>query len=75
MNALILAKRLKMVLDSIIEETQSGFMSGRYIMNNRLVVDILDYQEMFEDNGLILFLDFYKAYDTVHRSISSFYNR
>lgn len=42
-KALILARRLKMVLDSIIEETQLGFMSGRHIMNNiRQVLDILD---------------------------------
>lgn len=43
-----------MVLDSIIEETKWEFMSGRHIMNNiRLVLNI------------ILFLDFYKAYDMV----------
>lgn len=64
--ALIFAKRLKMVLDSIIEETQSGFMTKRHITNNiRLVIDILDYAEMLDDNAFILFLDFYKAFDTV----------
>lgn len=64
--ALILPKRLKKVLDLIIEETQSGFMLGRHIMNNiRLVLAILNYQEMSEDDGFILFLDFYKACDTV----------
>uniref|UniRef100_A0A8C7XZI9 Reverse transcriptase domain-containing protein n=1 Tax=Oryzias sinensis TaxID=183150 RepID=A0A8C7XZI9_9TELE len=64
--ATILAKRLKLTLDSVIDETQSGFMSGRHIMNNiRLVLDILDYPDIINDNGFILFLDFYKAFDTV----------
>lgn len=64
--ALVLAKRLKLVLNSFIDETQSGFMTKRHITNNiRLVLDILDYPELIEDNGFILFLDFYKAFDTV----------
>lgn len=55
-----------MYLDSIIEETQSGFMNKRHIANNvRLVLDILDYPELVEAGGLILFVDFYKAFDTV----------
>lgn len=63
---LLLAKRLKKVLDSIIVETQSGFMSKRHITNNiRLVLDVLDYPEIIHDNAFILFLDFYKAFDTV----------
>lgn len=64
--ALIFARRLKNVLNSIIEETQSGFMPGRHITNNiRLVLDIIDYPDLIYDNGYILFLDFRKAFDTV----------
>lgn len=64
--ALILAKRIKEVLDTIIDETQSGFMRNRHISNNiRLVLDILDYSELIFDESLILFLDFYKAFDTL----------
>lgn len=64
--AMLLAKRLKAVLDTIIDETQSGFMRNRHISNNiRLVLDILDYSELVSDNRFILFLDFYKAFDTV----------
>lgn len=29
------------------------------------VLDILDYSELIGDNGFILFLDFYKTFDTV----------
>lgn len=54
------------MLDSIIEETQSGFMRNRHITNNiRLVLDILDYPEFNIDNGFILFLDFCKTFDSV----------
>lgn len=39
----ILSKRIKYLLDSIIDEAQSGFISNRHISNNiRLVLDILD---------------------------------
>lgn len=39
---------------------------GWHISNNiRLVLDILDYPVLFDDNSLILFLDFYKAFDTL----------
>uniref|UniRef100_A0A669EC77 Reverse transcriptase domain-containing protein n=1 Tax=Oreochromis niloticus TaxID=8128 RepID=A0A669EC77_ORENI len=64
--ALIIANRLKMVLESVIDETQSGFMPKRHITNNiRLVLDILDYSDLINSNVFILFLDFYKAFDTV----------
>ncbi len=40
--ALVYANRLKTNLDSIISETQSGFLKGRHISNNiRLVLDLL----------------------------------
>ena len=64
--AISFAKRLKSVLESIIDETQSGFMRNRHIANNiRLVLDILDYPDLILDDSLILFLDFRKAFDTV----------
>lgn len=38
--AIIFAKKLKSVLNSVIDETQSGFMNKRHIVNNiRLVLD------------------------------------
>lgn len=51
-------------LDSIIDETQSGFMKNRHISNLRLVLDLLDYSKLVPENSFILFLDFYKAFDT-----------
>ena len=64
--ALVFARRLKRNLAEIINETQTGFMANRHISNNiRLVLDLLDYSEYVESQALIVFLDFYKAFDTV----------
>ncbi len=41
-------------------------MKNRHIFNNiRLVFDLIDYSELIEDDSLILFLDFFKAFDTI----------
>lgn len=62
----IFANRLKEGMGQIISETQSGFLKDRSIHNNiRLVLDLLDYKDFIEDTGFILFLDFYKAFDSV----------
>lgn len=63
---LVYANRLKSNRDKIIGDSQSGFMKGRYIHNNiRLVIDLQDYKHLIEDDGFILFLDFYKAFDSI----------
>lgn len=50
----------------IISNTQSGFMRGRSIHNNlRLVQDLMDYRDIINEDGIMFFLDFYKAFDTV----------
>lgn len=67
--ATIFAKRMKACLDTIIDETQSGFMRGRHIMNIiRLVLDLLDYNELVEHNSFIIFLDFYTAFDSAEHN-------
>jgi len=64
--SLIFAKRLKRGLHEIISETQTGFMSNRHISSNiRLVLDLLDYSDNINSDAMIVFLDFYKAFDTV----------
>lgn len=63
---LVYANRLKSDLDKIISDSQSGFMKGRSIHNNiHLMIDLLDYKHLIEDDGFILFLDFYKAFDSM----------
>ena len=64
--ALAYSNRLKKGLDSIIAETQTGFMKNRHISCNiRLILDLLDYADAVKSEALILFLDFYKAFDTI----------
>lgn len=67
--ALLLANRLKSVLGTIIDETQTGFIPKRHISNNiRLVLDLLDYAELVKEESFILFLDFYKAFDSLEHN-------
>jgi len=62
----IFASRLQSGLSDIIAETQSASLKGRSIRNNiRLVMDLMEYRELMEDDGFVLFLDFYKAFDWV----------
>ena len=61
-----IANRLKGVLDKLISRTQTGFISGRYIGENiRLVYDLLHYTEKENIPGLIMLVDFEKAFDSV----------
>lgn len=62
----IFANRLKSGITQIISDTQSGFLKGRSIHNNiRLVLDLIDYNNLIDNEGFILFLDFYKAFDMI----------
>ncbi len=61
--ASVYAEKIKHCLAIIISNTQSGFLNGRHISNNiRLIIDILDYSEFINK---VLFIDFYKAFQTV----------
>ncbi len=64
--ASVYAEKIKHCLANIISNTQSGFLKGRHISNNiRFIIDILDYSEFINKEAFILFIDFYKAFDTV----------
>ncbi len=64
--SLVLAKRLKTGLSDIINETQTGFMPKRHISCNiRLILDLIDYANYINSDAIILFLGFYKAFDTI----------
>ncbi len=59
------ANGLKLVW-KLVEEYQSAFIKGRYIQNHiRLILDMIDYQSLIQSESLILFIDFFKAFDTV----------
>ena len=61
-----IAERIKSVLDKLISKDQTGFLSGRYIgENTRLIYDILHLTENFNIPGLLLIVDFKKAFDSI----------
>ena len=67
--ALIFAQRMKKCLHEIIDDSQSGFLKDRHISNNiRLVLDLIDYKDLLDDEPMICFIDYYKAFDTVEHS-------
>ena len=64
--SLVYAKILKKEIDTIINETQTGFMKGCHISSNiRLVLDLIDYSDAIGSDAVVLFLDFCKAFDTI----------
>lgn len=64
--AFVLAARLQKVLNKIIESSQAGYIKKRFIGQNiRLIEDLIDYAENLNDDSMIFFLDFEKAFDSV----------
>lgn len=56
----VFAQRFKLVLDSIIDENQSGFMRNRHIFNNiRLIFDRIDYSDLIKDDSFTPFFRFF----------------
>ena len=67
--AKVIANRIKAVVQKIIHNDQTGFISGRYIGEN--LVKILSIIEHCEENdipALLISIDFEKAYDCVEWS-------
>ena len=61
-----IASRLKSVLHHLIHEDQKGFLSGRFIgENTRLTYDILQACKSNNIPGMILIIDFEKAFDSI----------
>ena len=74
-----IAARLKKVLPHLINNDQTGFLKGRFIGENiRLINSVIDYAEKQNIPGLLLFVDFEKAFDTLEwtfvEKTLSFYN-
>ena len=62
----VIARRIERVLPLLVCSDQSGFVKGRYIGQNlRLVNDILEQTKLQNTSGILLQLDFQKAFDTI----------
>ena len=74
-----IASRIRKVLPSIIDFDQTGFMTDRFTGDNiRLIYDTLNFSKVHKKRGLLLLIDFEKAFDSVAWSFIkkafSFYN-
>ncbi|WVZ54036.1 hypothetical protein U9M48_004904 [Paspalum notatum var. saurae] len=62
----VLTVRLTKVADSVISETQSAFIPGRLILDGAVIVhEVVHHLKSCKRSGIILKLDFEKAYDKV----------
>lgn len=58
--------RIKSTLDLLISNTQTGFIQCRYIgENTRFIYDLMSYTEINNLPGLLMLIDFEKAFDSV----------
>ena len=73
-----IAERMKTVLPKLIKDDQTGFMANRYIgSNTRLIYDLINHCNTNNVKGLLLGIDFEKAFDSLdwnfmHRVLSAF---
>ena len=59
-----IANRIKPHLNEIIDKTQCGFVPGRYIGDStRIVYDIIKFTEDATIPGMLVLIDFEKAFD------------
>ena len=64
-----IANRLRNVIPNIINNDKTGFLKGRFIGENiRLIDGIINHTAAHNIPGLLLFLNFEKAFDTVEWS-------
>jgi hypothetical protein len=69
MVAKVLAKRLSLVINSIVALTQSAFLKGRQLVDGVLVInEIVDFAKKTGRECLIFKVDFEKAYDSMEWS-------
>ena len=65
----VIAKRIERFLPRLIHPDQTGFVKGRYIGQNiRLINDIMEQTKLQNIPGILLLLDFRKAFDTIEWS-------
>ena len=64
--ARVIAKRVESKLSKLIHSDQTGFVKGRFIGQIvRLLNDLMEYSELKKVPGILLFIEFEKAFDTL----------
>ena len=64
--AFVIVTRLQTVINKLVNENESSYVKGRFIgINARTILDIFEYNEENNKDGILLFLDFQKAFDSI----------
>lgn len=64
--AFVLAKRLQAVIAKLLSPEQVAYIEQRFIGQNvRLLLDVIEYAKKSNKPGLLLFIDFEKAFDSL----------
>lgn len=64
--AKVLSNRLQKVIPNLIHPNQVGYIKGRFIGDNiRTMLDILELSSRKNDPGIIVLIDFLKAFDSI----------
>ena len=67
--AKIIAKRIETLLPVLIHEDQTGFVKERFIGENvRLINDVMNYLDNCNSSGILVAIDFKKAFDSLEWS-------
>ena len=61
----VIASRIKNVLPSITHYNQTGYVRDRYIGETRSIFDTMEFTDSENVPGLMIFIDFQKAFDSV----------
>ena len=63
----VLATKMKKILPFIVHHNQTGFIEGRRIVDSiRTIQDIMNYSMLKNLEGMMLFIDFEKAFDSIN---------
>ena len=72
-NFSIISNRIKSTLENLINPDQTGFISNRFLgENTRLLLDTMNYCEQNSVGGLLVVVDYAKAFDTIEWSFINF---
>ena len=63
----VIASRIQKIIKNLVNPDQSAYIKGRFIGNNaRFLLDLIEWAESQKNNGLIICIDFKKAFDSLN---------
>ena len=63
----VIANRLNQVIPKLINISQTGFINGRFMSDSvRTLYDLIEYSNIYDIEGMLLLIDFEKAFDSIN---------